>query len=131
MATGPDGIGPEHFRHLGQRAMKYLTELFNLSVGDAVIPSIWKQALILPVVKPGKPASQSTSFRPISLLCPAAQIFERLLLPDISQSLPPSDYQHGFHPMHSTHRLAMYNLEGRLGGRRGLGPSSTLTPTVR
>jgi hypothetical protein len=28
-ATGLDGLAPEHFKHLGNRAIEYLTELFN------------------------------------------------------------------------------------------------------
>ena len=101
-ATGPDGLAPEHFKHLGGRAVKYLTALFNLSVGNSDIPAIWKQALILPIAKPGKPASQGSSFRPISLLCPAAKILERLLLPQITEALQPADFQHGFRPRRST-----------------------------
>jgi hypothetical protein len=82
--------------------MEYLTELLNLSVANADIPSIWKQTLIFLVVKPGKPAKLGTSYRPISLLCPAAKILERLLLPEVSETLKPAEYQHGFRPMRST-----------------------------
>jgi hypothetical protein len=78
--------------------MNYLTALFNLSLAKANIPSIWKKALVIPVVKPGKPAEVSTSYRPISLLCPAAKILERLLLPDITEALKPADCQHDFRP---------------------------------
>jgi hypothetical protein len=102
MATGPDGLAPKHLKHLVQTAIKYLTTLFNLSVGNSNIPSIWKQALTFPVVKPGKPATQGSSFRPISLPCPAAKILERLLLPEVTASLQPAEYQHSFRPMRST-----------------------------
>jgi hypothetical protein len=98
-ATAPDGLTPEHFKHLGQTAINYLTDLFNLSVGGVDIPVIWKKALVIPIAKPGKPATVSTSFRPISLLCPAAKILEKLLLPFVTESLVPADYQHGFRPM--------------------------------
>ena len=39
---------------------------------------IWKSAFIIPI---SKPVSESTSFRPISPLCPAVKVHERLILP--------------------------------------------------
>ena len=43
-----------------------------------------------------------TSHRPISLLCPVANVMEALLLPTINSHLLPSGDQHGFRPEHST-----------------------------
>ena len=101
-AAGPDGLTPVHLKHLGLKGVTFLTALFNLSVGGADIPSIWKSALIIPVVKPGKSPECSKSFRPISLLCPAVKILERLILPSLTSSLPTAASQHGFKPLHST-----------------------------
>ena len=50
----------------------------------------------MPLLKPGKPKEQGTSYRPISLLCPAAKVLERLMSPLISPHLHLSDSQHGF-----------------------------------
>ena len=61
-AAGPDDITMVHLKHLGPRAISYLTSIFNLSVCHSVLSSTWKQALILPVPKPGKPAPVSTSY---------------------------------------------------------------------
>ena len=101
-ATGPDGITSLHLKHLGPKGKAYLTRLFNLSVSRADIPAIWKSANVIPILKPGKPANQSTSYRPISLLCPAIKVLERLILPYITEALPPSESQHGFRPFRST-----------------------------
>jgi hypothetical protein len=73
-----------------------------MSVRDAVIPTIWKLALILPIPKPGKPTDQSTSHRPISLLSPVVKVLVRLLLPSITSSLHAAPSQHGFRPDRST-----------------------------
>jgi hypothetical protein len=100
-ATGPDGLTAIHLKHIGPRAIAYLTELFNLSVCSADLPSIWKAAIVVPVLKPGKPANEGGSYRPISLLSPAVKVLERLLLPLISAALPKDKTQHGFAPMHS------------------------------
>ena len=42
-AAGPDGVTMVHLKHLGRRAISYLTSLFNLSVRNSELPSIWKQ----------------------------------------------------------------------------------------
>jgi hypothetical protein len=61
-ATGPDGLTTLHLKHLGPAGIGYLTDPFNLSVKDAVVPAIWKLALVLPILKPGKPADQGTLY---------------------------------------------------------------------
>ncbi|KAF2344177.1 Reverse transcriptase domain [Trinorchestia longiramus] len=59
-------------------------------------------AIIITIPKPGKPPSLSSSYPPISLLCPAVKVLERLLLPHLTAAIPLSDSQHGFRPLHST-----------------------------
>jgi hypothetical protein len=88
-ATGPDGLCS-------------LTDIFNLLVRDNYIPAVWKSALVIPVLKPGKPADQGASYRPISLISPVVKILERLLLPDLTSSFTLSPSQHGFRSDHST-----------------------------
>ena len=82
--------------------MEYLPALLNDSVTSCRIPSIWKSFIVIPIPKPGKCCSLSTSYRPISLLCPAAKVMEALLLPSVNSHLLPSEDQHGFRPGHST-----------------------------
>ena len=80
----------------------YLTATFNLSLATAEIPSMWKSAVVIPVLKPGKAPHISTSYRPISLLCPAVKVLERLLLPTLNEHLVPNSHQHGFRRQRST-----------------------------
>ena len=101
-AFGPDKLSIFHLKHLGSRGIEYLTALFNDSVTSCRIPSIWKSSIVIPIPKPGKDCSLSTSYRPISLLCPAAKVMEALLLPTVNSHLLPSADQHGFRPGHST-----------------------------
>ena len=72
------------------------------SVTSCRIPSIWKSSIVIPTPKPGKDSSLSTSYRPISLLCPAAKVMEALLLPTVNNHLLQSADQHCFRPGHST-----------------------------
>ena len=95
-AFGPDKLSFFHLKHLGPRAIEYITTLFNLSVTTCHIPAIWKSSLIIPILKPGKDTFQGTSYRSISLPCPAAKVLESLLLPTINTYFFPSQDQHGF-----------------------------------
>ena len=99
-AFGPDKLSIFHLKHLGYRGIKYLTALFNDSVTSCRIPSIWKSSIVIP--KPDKDSSLGISYRPISLLCPAAKVMEALLLPTVNSHLLPSADHHGFRPEHST-----------------------------
>ena len=101
-AFGPDKLSIFHLKHLGSRGIEYLTALFNDSVTSCRIPSIWKSSIAIPIPKPGKDSSLSTSYRPTSLLCPAATVMEALLLQIVNRHLLPSADQHGFRPGHST-----------------------------
>ena len=101
-ASSPDNLTILHLRHLGPIGLRYLCHIYNLSYRNAEIPSIWKQAIIIPLQKPGKPKNQSTSYRPISLLCPASKVLERLIYAKIAPFIDLSDSQHGFRRGHST-----------------------------
>ena len=70
-----------HLKNLGPIAIEYITALFSLSVTTCQI---------------------LTSYRPISLLCPAAKVPESLILPTINKHLQPAPDQHGFRPDHFT-----------------------------
>ncbi|KAF2346022.1 Short-chain dehydrogenase/reductase SDR, partial [Trinorchestia longiramus] len=108
--AGPDNLTILHIHHLGLSDISYLTNTFNLSLPHATIPSIWKTAITITIPKPGKPPSLSSSDRPISLLCPAVKVLERLLLLQLTAAIPLSDSQHGFCPFHSTSALLPLSL---------------------
>ena len=107
---GPDKLSIFHLKHLGARAIEYITALFNLSVTACQIPAIWKSSLIIPILKPGKDTSIGTSYRPISLLCPAAKVLESLIIlidrhPELfgqTNKVPTSEYR-------NTHCVTYHN----------------------
>ena len=101
-AIGPDNMTNLHLKHLGKAGIKYLTDIFNISVAESKIPDIWKHSIIIPLLKPGKDKGESNSYRPVSLLCPAIKILERLLLPTLNENLEIPNFQHGFRAQHST-----------------------------
>ena len=101
-AAGPNGITMLHLKQIGPLGTRFLTHLFNLLVQGADIPALWKSADVIPVQKPGKPADQGSSYRPISLLCPEVKVLERLNLRLLKPSLSSAPSQHGFKSNHST-----------------------------
>ena len=64
---------------MGRVALLYLTSLFNLSLAKADLPAIWKRSLVLPVLKPGKAATEGPSYRPISLLSCLSKVLEKIV----------------------------------------------------
>ena len=101
-AFGPDKFSIFHLKNLGPRAIEYLTAIINDSVTSCRIPAIWKSSIVIPIPKPGKDSSLGTSYRPISLLCPAAKVMEALILTTVNTHLLPASDQHGFRTGHST-----------------------------
>ena len=101
-AYGPDSLSIFHLKSLGPLATEHHTALYNDTLKSCRLPSIWKTSLVIPIPKPGKESSQGTSYRPISLLCPAAKVLEALILPSINEVLSPAKDRHGFGPRHST-----------------------------
>ena len=101
-SPGPDSITNTHLKHLGPTATLAVTKLFNRSLNNSEIPSIWKKAHIIPILKPNKPPSDPSSYRPISLLSPLCKLLEKILKNTISEFLPTNPSQHGFTPKLST-----------------------------
>jgi hypothetical protein len=89
-------------KQLGPHAISFLTKIFNLCMKDSIIPSIWKTAKIIPLLKPGKPSDLGPSYRPVSLLSPAIKILEALLLPYVNEAVQLANHQHGFRKGRST-----------------------------
>ena len=126
-AFGPDKLSIFHLKHLGPRAIEYITALFNLSATTCRILAIWKSSLIIPIPKPGKNTSKGTSYRPISLICPAAKVLESLFLPSINKNLIPAQDQHGFRREHSTtSALRQLTTDVAVGFNQGKPPDRTV-----
>ena len=78
-ATGVEDIYNAILTNLSPDNKKYLLQLFNhLSINDCV-PELWKRVIVIPLLKPGKPADKAASYRPISLTSCLGKLFERIL----------------------------------------------------
>ena len=126
-ALGPDNISPIMIKHLGPTAITYITSIFNKVINQSIIPPLWKVGRIIPLLKPGKPSDQGTSYRPISLLSPLAKILESIILPHLQSSITLQPHQHGFRKGHST-CTALHSIMSHI--KEGLNKQKPVNRTV-
>lgn len=114
-APGYDLITGELLQKLPRKAVVLLTVIYNSILRLRYFPIQWKLAQVTMIPKPGKPATQANSYRPISLLPIMSKVLERLLLHKIEQVVPINEiipqHQFGFRREHSTiqqcHRIVI------------------------
>ena len=78
-SPGLDFIFPEFILHAGSALNAWLYNFLNSSMRELKIPKIWRSAVVVAIPKPEKPLGDPKSYRPISLLCVAFKILERLI----------------------------------------------------
>ncbi|KAI5628979.1 hypothetical protein C0J50_2468 [Silurus asotus] len=86
-AAGPDGITGRVLKACADQLAPVFTEIFNLSLEQAVVPSCFKQSTIVPVSKKPQPACLN-DYRPVALTSVVMKCFERLVRDFITASLP-------------------------------------------
>ena len=60
---------------IGTGFYKFLARAFTISLKLGLIPHVWKVAVFCILIKPDKPLSQTTSYRPISLITAIMKLF--------------------------------------------------------
>ena len=103
---GPDGIPYIFLRHLHERAVQYLLNLFNQFWESHFVPPSWLHAYTIPVPKPGKDPTSPVNYRPIVLTSCVCKLFEKMVNPRLMHYAEEhellSPYQNGSRPEHST-----------------------------
>lgn len=101
--SGADGI-PSLFVVRCAESIAYpLSIIFNKSLSSGQFPKFWKKSLVIPLYKNGDPG-QVDNYRPISILCVFAKIFEKLIHPVLEWHLKQllTQHQHAFVKSRST-----------------------------
>ena len=108
----PDNTTNDMLAHLGTQAKKKLLGLFNTSWKTGLIPSIWKKAILIPILKAGKPRNKGNSYRPISLTSCMCKLMERMVNKRLMWYLERNkilmDEQAGFRQFRSTEDQIAY-----------------------
>ena len=75
-SKGKDGI-PQDCLLLGAEVLaKPLSEIINASVESGIFPDLWKEAIVVPILKKGDPKDPK-NYRPVSCLSAASKILEK------------------------------------------------------
>lgn len=93
---GMDRISGRMIRELPTTALKLVLFIFNSILRTGFYPKSWKISQIIMIPKPGKDASQVSSYRPISLLSILSKLFEKVFL----NALTPYLNDHHIIPVH-------------------------------
>jgi hypothetical protein len=64
-ASGPNGIPNRALKHLPQRAVSLLDQIFKAILLTHYFPTLWKHARVISILKPGKNPALPLSYRPI------------------------------------------------------------------
>ena len=119
-SPGPDGIHNEMLQHLGNSGKRTLLQFFNLTWKTGKLPLTWKNAVIKPVLKKGKPAEDVKSYRPISLTSCLGKVAERMVNERLYWWLESNTllnpHQAGFRARHRTD-IQLFRLTQKVGER--------------
>lgn len=66
-SPGKDQVGYAMLKYLGERALNKMLGLYNKVWEEGKLPEAWKEAVVIPIRKPGKDPSKPTNYRPIAL----------------------------------------------------------------
>ncbi|KAL0148027.1 hypothetical protein M9458_056642 [Cirrhinus mrigala] len=102
-APGPDNIPGRVLRDCAVELTDVFTDIFNISLNQAVVPTCFKATTIIPVPKKSTP-SCFNDYHPVALTPILMKCFERLVMQRIKTVLPPSldPFQFAYQPNRST-----------------------------
>ena len=79
-SPGHDDVHNLFLKNANHNIKCYMLKLFNKSWIAEELPRSWKNSIVLPICKPGKPPEDKKSYRPISLLSSISKLMERLVV---------------------------------------------------
>ena len=78
-SPGPDDIHYQFLKHLPDTSLSVLLKTFNDIWETGNVPKSWKQATIIPILKPGKDNTNPNNYRPIALTSCICKTLERMI----------------------------------------------------
>ena len=106
-STGPDKLHYAFFRQLPENTLQFMLLTLNDLWHKQIFPAAWREAIVIPILKPGKDKSNPANYRPISLTSCFGKIFERMVGIRLNWFLEENSlltrYQSGFRKNHTTY----------------------------
>ncbi len=100
LALGIDQVPLVIYKRAWEVLALPVTHLVNRIIATSTWPTYWKEAIVIPVLKPGKPTSEVASYRPIALLPALSKIVEKVLANQLTEHVEErgvlTGHQHGF-----------------------------------
>ncbi|GFO49378.1 reverse transcriptase-like protein [Plakobranchus ocellatus] len=78
-ATGPHNVHYQFLRQLPEPCPHILLKICNNNWTTGDIPPSWREALVVPIPKPGKDPSDPSNYRPIDLTSCLCKTLERMV----------------------------------------------------
>ncbi|MCP4985059.1 MAG: hypothetical protein GY928_03010 [Colwellia sp.] len=111
-SPGPDNIPNAALKKLPQTTKNYLLNTINSLWKKGQHPNTCKNATIIPILKPDKPAATTSSYRPIALTNGISKIYERMIKSRLQHYLETNNLlnsnQSGFRENRSTEDQLLY-----------------------
>ncbi|GBN15578.1 putative RNA-directed DNA polymerase from transposon X-element [Araneus ventricosus] len=106
MSPGPDRISYHMLRHLSTSSLSNILRLFNRVWTVGIFPMQWQEAIVVPILKPGKEPKEPSNYRPIALTSCFSKTLERLVSARLVHQLEVNNliplHQSGFQKGRST-----------------------------
>ena len=87
-APGPDGLPIEFYKTFKTKLVEPLLSMFKECFQKGTLPPTMRLAMITLIQKPGKPHTECSSFRPISLMCSDTKILCKMFARRLDPHLP-------------------------------------------
>ena len=104
-SCGMDDIDTYTIKLMGDDIVPAVTHIVNLSLKQAIFPSLYKMAKIIPLLKKDDPL-EPKNYRPVAILCILSKIIERAIFIQIVDFMNRNNLfhpnHHGFRAHHST-----------------------------
>ncbi|GBN05245.1 putative RNA-directed DNA polymerase from transposon BS [Araneus ventricosus] len=95
-SPGPDNISYIMLLYLTIESQTNLLYLFNRIWNEQCFPSSWQEAIIIPIPKPGKDATNPSNYRPIALTSCLCKILEKMINRRLIHFLETKNLLHSF-----------------------------------
>ena len=79
VSEGPDTVHNDMLRRLPRAALEALLAMYNSLWETGTFPEAWQEAIVIPVLKPGKSGHDPLHYRPISLTSSLCKLMEKMV----------------------------------------------------